>query len=113
MEPKNTFVDIELETGEVVRATLTFYYLYKLKTSEKGLYKRYNAIMNKGPQDEFDNITILYTAYMCAQIAEDAVDDAMSEEEFMASLSPDREYMGELLQLLVNPKKATASAALS
>lgn len=113
MEAKNTFVDIELENGETVKATLTFYYLLKLKNMNRGLYERYNKVMTKGPQDEFDNITLLYAAYMCAQIAEGTDEDAMDEEEFLSVLSPDREYMAQLLQLLVNPKKARASAARS
>ena len=107
---KNTFVDIELETDEVVKATLTYYHLLQLKNKHKDIYDRYNKIMVKGPQDEFDNLTIIYTAYLCAMLAEGAFDDAMSEEEFISVFTPDREYMGQILSLLINPKKAKASA---
>lgn len=107
---KNTFVDIELETGEVVKATLTYYHLLQLKNKHKDIYDRYNKIMVKGPQDEFENLTIIYTGYLCAMLAEGAINDAMSEEEFICAFTPDREYMGQILMRLLNSKKAKASA---
>lgn len=113
MEPKNTFTELELETGEVVKTTLTFYYLLQLKNTNKGLYDRYNKVMTKGPQDEFDSILVIYTGYMCAQIAEGTEAEAMDEDEFLSVLSPDRAYLNSVLTALVNPKKAKASAARS
>ena len=107
---KNTFVDVELETGEVVKATLTYYHLLQLKNKHKDIYDRYNKIMVKGPQDEFDNLTIIYTGYLCAVLAESSIEDAMSEEEFICAFTPDREYTGQILSQLINPKKAKASA---
>ena len=107
---KNTFVEIELETGEVVKATLTYYHLLQLKNKHKAVYDRYNKIMVKSPQDEFENLTIVYTGYLCAMLAEGTIDDAMSEEEFICAFTPDREYMGQILGMLLNPKKAKASA---
>lgn len=110
---KHTFYKFELETGEEVNLTLTFYFLLKLKTGHKEQYEAYNRIMTKGPQDEFDNITLLYTAYLCGLLAEDRYDDAMTEEEFICSLAPDREEIGKALGALVAPKKAKASATRS
>lgn len=114
MEAKNTFVEIELETGEVVRATLTFYYLLQLKNKHKKVYERYNKIITNGAADEFDNITVMYTGYLCAFLADNGdIEDAMSEEEFISALSPDREYLTECVTMLLAPKKAKASAARS
>ena len=110
---KNTFVDFELETGEVVKLTLSFYALLQLKNANKDVYARYNKIMTKGPQDELESITLLYAAYLCGLLLSECIDDAMDEEEFICSLTPDREYIMETIQLLINPKKARASASRS
>lgn len=110
---KNTYVNIELETGETVKATLAYIHLLNLKNNDKEAYDRYNKIMTKGPQDELDSVYILYVAYLCALIADGSFDEAMTEEEFLSVMSPDREYAGELFTQLINPKKATASAGRS
>lgn len=110
---KHTFYDFELETGETVKLTLTYFFLLKLKNGHKDVYEKYNRIMTKGPQDEFDNITLLYTAYLCGLLAEDKYDEAMTEEEFIYSISPDRGVIGDALSALISPKKAKASATLS
>lgn len=107
---KNTYIDIELENGETVKATLAYIHLLHLKNHNKAAYDRYNQIMTKGPQDELDSVYILYVAYLCALVADGSFDEAMSEEEFLSVMSPDRDYAGELLTKLINPKKATASA---
>lgn len=108
---KNTFVDIELETGETVRGTLAYYWLLALKNSRKDVYDAYNRIMVNGPKEELENVTLLYAAYLCAILADNGdIKDAKTEEEFMSELSPDREYASDLLTQLVRPKKAKASA---
>lgn len=107
---KNTFFDFELETGETVKLTLSYWFLLQLKNKHKDIYERYNKIMVNNPQDEFDNITILYTGYLCGLLSEDKIDEAMSEEEFICAMTPDRQYIGEALTALIAPKKAKASA---
>lgn len=97
----NTVYDFELANGEVVKMTLRFYSLYQLKSKNKGAYEKYNKIMTKGPQEELDNVTILYTAYLCANI--DA--ECMGEVEFLQLMPDDREYIGEVLSALIHPKK--------
>ena len=84
MDAKNTFVEIVLADGEKVKATLTYYYLLKLKARDKDTFSRYNKVVMKGAEDEFDNIAVLYAAYMCAQIADGTEEDAMGEEEFVS-----------------------------
>lgn len=99
----NTTIDFELADGTTVKMTLAFYALYQLRNARKGIYERYNKIMVKGPQEELDNVVILYTAYLCANIAN--LDECMTEEEFMLSMSPDRKQVGEVLSTLISAKK--------
>lgn len=100
MEKKmNTTIDYELENGVVVPMTLTFYAIYQLKNKNKPLYDRYNKVMTKGPQDELDMVTVLYTAYCCACA------EPMSEEDFMIGLGGDRKAVAEAIQKLTQPKK--------
>lgn len=111
---KNTLYDFEMETSEVVKLTLSFINLYKLKAKNKADYDAYNAIMVKGPKDEFDNLRILHTAYLCGLIDQNGnTDGAMDFEEFMAEVTPDREYLAQAIKALIAPKKAQASATHS
>lgn len=99
----NTVADFELADGTTVKLTLTFYSLYQLKAKAKGIYERYNKIMTKGPQEELENVTILYTAYLCANVKD--IESCMSEIEFMQLMPVDREYVGNILSELIRPKK--------
>lgn len=99
----NTVYEFELNNGEVVKMTLRFYSLYLLKGKNKQAYERYNKIMIKGPQEELENVTILYTAYLCANL--DHIEECMSELDFLQLVSDDREYVNGVLAKLINPKK--------
>ena len=105
MDNKNfsTVYDFELADGQVVKMTLRFYSLYQLKGKNKKAYDNYNRIMVKGPQEELENVTILYTAYLCANL--DRIDECMSELEFLQLMPDDREYTNAVLAKLINPKK--------
>lgn len=93
--------DFELADGTVVKVTLRFYSLYQLKSKNKAAYDAYNKIMTRGPQEELDNATIIYTAYLCANLNE----DCMTEMEFLELMPDDREYVATVLGKLINPKK--------
>ena len=95
----NSTIDFELEDGTIVPMTLTFYAIYQLKNKNKSLYDRYNKVMTKGAQDEFDMIIVLYAAYCCAN------DEPMAEEDFMIALGSDRKAVAEAIQKLTQPKK--------
>lgn len=111
---KNTYVKMEMEDGQTLDLTLTYIALLNLKRSHAEQYAEYNRIMTKGPQDEFDTLSIIYTAYLCGLIMQgEGTDDAMGYEEFISIVTPDREYIGNICKGLINPKKATASASLS
>lgn len=105
MEDKkiSTVYDFELDDGAVVQLTLKYFALYQLRAKNKAAYDKYNKIMMKGPQEELENITILYTAYLCANL--DKIDECMTEMEFMQRVPDDREYLGNVLTSLINSKK--------
>ena len=99
---KNTCIDFKLENGDSVKLTLAFYALYQLKAKNKSVYDRYNQIMTKGANEELDMVTVLYAAYLCANINEPTV---LSEEEFLMGCGSDRMAIKEAMELLIKPKK--------
>lgn len=105
----NTTYDFELADGNVVKMTLTFYALYQLRSKNKALYERYNRCISntsKGNLDELDTITILYAAYVCANVNDE---NLMGEEEFIMLCGSDRTAVGNALGALINPKKTAGS----
>lgn len=103
-EKKNTCIDFKFEDGDSVKMTLAFYALYQLKGKNKSVYDRYNKIMTKGAEEEIDMITVLYTAYLCANI--DDIGDCMSETAFMIKCGSDRFAVKTAMERLTKPKKA-------
>lgn len=93
-------------SGKKVLMTLSFRRLLQLKTTNKAQYSRYNAIMMNGPEDMFDNVTILYTAYLCALEENEA---AMTYDEFIDDLPPFMNEINEMVQSLIRPKKKEPS----
>lgn len=97
-------MEYELADGSKVEMTLAYYPLLLLRTKKKGQFEKYNKITTKGPQDEFDMITILYTGYLCANIEQ--LDTVINEMEFIQKLPPSRKIMNETCDWLLNgPKK--------
>ena len=111
-KPMNTKYVFEFEDGSTCEMTLAFYALLMLKGKKKSLYDRYNKSMNtmtdkKKDYDELESLTILYTAYRCANINEPE-EDLMSETEFIIKCGSDRKAIGKAMQRLINPKKPQA-----
>lgn len=100
---KNTYIDYKFEDGESVKMTLAFYALYQLKSLNKGLYDRYNKVMTKGASDELEMLTVLYTAYACANLGD--LSNLMSEEEFLIKCGSDRYSIKDAMEKLIKPKK--------
>lgn len=99
----NTTIDFKFCDGSTAKMTLAFYALYQLKSKNLGLYNRYNKAMNNsasGNYDELDMMTILYAAYMCANMNE----EVMSEEEFMMLCGSDRLAVAHAVKALTQPK---------
>ena len=110
----NTFVDVEMADGSTVKCTLTFGYLMDLKSKNRLDYEAYNKVAIKGAKEEFDNLRILYTGYLCGLIADDKpLKDAMSFNEFIDAILPDHVILVEATNKLYAPKKAMASVAPS
>lgn len=111
---KSSLVDYELETGEVVKLSLTYLALFKIRQAFPEIYKQYNEITIKGAKEELDMATLIYTGYLGGIVVQGGdIEEAYSYEEFLSMMSPDREYIKEAMMKLMNPKKATASDGLS
>lgn len=103
----NTVIDFEFYDGSTAKMTLAFYKLYQLRAKNENQYKKYNAAMNKGKNiDDLDTMTILYTAYVCANMEQPKL---MTEEEFMIMCGSDRMETGRAVKALIQPKKQKAS----
>lgn len=77
MENRITY---KLLDGQEVDMELTLEGLYELKEVKKEEYEKINKILLNGVTDVFEQITILYTAYLCANI--NNVNNCMTYEEF-------------------------------
>lgn len=106
----NTTYEFPLEDGSTVKLTLAFYYLYQLRSNNRGLYDRYNKIIQNTKENEFDildMVTICYVGYMCANLN---AENVLSEEEFYMLCGSDMRNVSKAVSYLLNPKKQTASA---
>lgn len=100
---KNTMYNFKFEDGTSEDLTLAFYALYQLKAKNKPIYEEYNRIMTKGVNEELETITVLYAAYLCANISD--ISGCMSLEEFMIKCGSNRGAIKEAMEYLVKPKK--------
>lgn len=99
----NSFVKLEFNDGDYTYLACTFLRIYKLKSVNPAFYKRYNAILMNGSSEVGDIVTQLYGAYLCAHI--NTIDKCMSEEEFMAKVPYDFNYLREINMQLTSKKK--------
>lgn len=107
-EEKDIIVENEIPMS------LSYGLLYQLKALHKGIFERYNTIVTKGGEDEFDNIFLLYVGYLCAHIEDVKNKTNMSEVEFIDCVPDDREYVAGVIEKLLAPnKKKQASAVRS
>lgn len=104
---KPNSIPLELRNGETVQLTINFPALYRLRSTNKGFYARFNKIITSGVTDLLDNATVIYGAYLCGN-SDDG--NKMTETEFMELLPADMGECGELAGLLIAPKKMMASA---
>lgn len=110
----NTVTSIDMMDGTSVDCTLTYRALLQLSSKDKAAYDEYNKIFVKGAKTEIQNLRILHTAYLCAWIlADKPMREALSFDEFIDSIVPDRLMVSQALTALLNPKKALDSAAPS
>lgn len=102
---KPVTVDYTMADGETVPMSLNYGLLFKLRAKDKQAYKLYNETMsNAKDEPDFANAVILYAAYACAYLLDhDSVDDMTPMDEFMMSMSQDRQYNAQIAQELYAP----------
>lgn len=109
----NSTYEIEGLDGETIKLTLSYKYLYQLKAKHREQYNDFNRILSSGAKDLFDNLTVLYTAYLCQRIADTGdTEGCMSFDEFM-DVCPAWEDAGVAVGMLIAPKKTMASVGRS
>lgn len=106
-ENMNGKINMELENGKEVELALNFASLYKIRGLKKDVYDRYNKVIMKGTEDTFDTVTVLYTAYLCANV--DNLDECMGEMEFMENLPYNPPELARKCNELISAKKKKAS----
>lgn len=99
----NTVVEFTLMDDSVVKLTLTYARLYKVRAENKEAYDRYNKVMMEGSKDEFDNLFLLYTAYLCGLVG--TGETTMSFEDFIEKVPPNRKEIQTAIRRLVYPVK--------
>jgi hypothetical protein len=105
-----TRYNFEFYDGSTCEMTLAFILLKRLSSKNKSLYERCQKVMAHGAKDELDTLTVLYTAYICANMDDES---PMSEDEFIEKCGCDRQAIMRALQELTTAKKQKASAVRS
>lgn len=103
---KSTMIEMELTNGEKVQLTLNFSRLLNVRNKRKKDYDKYNEVIMNGAKDVFDNVQVVYMAYLCGL---DDLDEAMSESEFIELIPPYMNTINETVSNLIAPKKKTDS----
>lgn len=111
MDKNNGNITLGLENGQEVELILNFSTLYKIRGLKKESYEKYNKIIIQGQKDVMDIVTILYMAYLCANI--NNLDACMNEMEFMDNLPYDPGMLSRKCNELIMPKKKKDSGKLS
>jgi hypothetical protein len=101
-----TGYEFEFYDGSKCQMTLAFIRLKMLSGKNKKLYERCQQVMANGGKDEFDTLTVLYAAYVCANLNSD---NLLTEDEFIEKCGCDRKALMDALETLTNPKKQKAS----
>ena len=106
----STEYTFEFYDGTTTTMTLAFIKLKMLASKNKKLYDRYMQVMTTGGKDEFDTLTVLYAAYVCAHLGEENI---LTEDEFIEKCGTDRFALNDAVTMMTNPKKRKASENLS
>ena len=92
-----TFAD-----GDKCELTLAFIRIKRLASKNRSLYDRYNKTMVNGPKEELEMLTVVYAAYVCANLDKDNI---LTEDQFIEKCGSDRRALQNALNSLINPKK--------
>lgn len=107
----NAVTELTMSDGTVLKLTLTWGLLVKLRAKNKSLYKRFSSVITKGfIEDIVQALDIVYAGYLCEYIDENGgLDDALTEDEFQAVAPNDIYEVIQAAQELIAPKAAAAS----
>lgn len=110
---KCTFEELELQNGEKIKLTLNFARLLMLKNKRRDAYEEYNKqyFEEKNRDATFSAITIVYTAYLCANIDQLDDDKLMSKQEFMENIPQSFTLINKIATNLTDPKQKKISGA--
>ena len=97
---RSRIVKLELEDGTVADLTLNFKALFDMRNEEPELYGEYRRVFNDGIHDILDNVTILYTAYRCANN-----DNPMTFHKFLSLVPFDLPMINETINKLITRDK--------
>lgn len=103
---KSTITDFTFADGTKAGLTLNFSRLLEVRGKRKDIYDKYNKVIMEGLTDIFDQITVLYTAYLCG--LED-LEAAIPYKEFIELVPPNQMHLTRLVRELLDPKKPTDS----
>ena len=96
------FYELSMDDRDPVKLTLNLGALADLSQSEHDLWLRYNALYKKMQKNEAVNELemgeMMYIAYRCAALHSD--EKPMEMQEFLTSLTDDREEIAEVFQKL-------------
>lgn len=112
MQLKPAHTEIEFQTGQKAALALNFPAMYALRAKNKEQYAKLNSVLIHGTKDILDSCTILYGAYLCANLDTPKA-ELLSELEFMQLLPEDVGGLSQMAAELITPKKQTASGAPS
>ena len=101
----NSYIEIDMLTGEKVKLTLTLKRLLKIKSINTELYEDVNRIMIKGYSDIEDIVKIIYAGYLCA-IDDEVPTKPMTYEDFIGKCPQDiNDLLNAYLDLILPKKK--------
>lgn len=100
---KNTYQELELNDGQIIKMTLNFARLLKIKNDQPQIYDRFMKVLNNKEFDVIsDSLTVLYIGYLCANIGNESI---LSEEEFAELIPFDLELISTKAGQLIQSKK--------
>ena len=100
---KNTYQELELIDGQIVKMTLNFARLLKIKNDQPQIYDRFMKVLQNQAFDIVsDSLTVLYVGYLCANIGNESV---LSEDDFVELMPFDLELINVKAGQLIQGKK--------
>ena len=99
--------DYEMDDKSVVPLALNYGLLFKLRSKAKADYDRYNEMLNQSKKEaDLSNAILIYTAYLCAYLIDhDDIKDSIGFEDFLFTMSQNRQYNGNIARDIYSPKR--------